>query len=79
MKLFLLFWILCGASCASTAETPCGQPPGVVGICRMALRKFTYDKTGNKCFEFIYGGCQGNQNQFETMDECTKACIKNKK
>jgi hypothetical protein len=26
------------------------------------------------CKQFLYGGCQGNQNQFSTRDECELRC-----
>ncbi|XP_034667391.1 hemolymph trypsin inhibitor B-like [Drosophila subobscura] len=79
MKPFLLFWILCGACSVSTMSLPenaCDQPPGVVGICRMALSSFTYEKSKNECISFLYGGCEGNQNRFETVEACTKTCMK---
>ena len=29
---------------------------------------------GKGCFEFIYGGCGGNKNQFGSEEECMKQC-----
>ncbi|VDK29799.1 unnamed protein product [Anisakis simplex] len=30
----------------------------------------------NRCERFIYTGCKGNRNQFETEDECKRFCVK---
>ncbi|XP_017154248.1 kunitz-type serine protease inhibitor-like [Drosophila miranda] len=77
MKLLLLFWMLCGACAVNVAEAlPCDQPPGVKGLCRMVLPRYTYKKAENECEVFFYGGCNGNENQFETQEECSKTCVK---
>ena len=31
------------------------------------------------CEEFIYGGCGGNENNFETLEECNQQCNPNGK
>ncbi|UYV83287.1 WFIKKN2 [Cordylochernes scorpioides] len=33
-----------------------------------------YHKKG-VCKSFIYGGCEGNKNNFETKEECEEACL----
>ncbi|RCN24798.1 Kunitz/Bovine pancreatic trypsin inhibitor domain protein, partial [Ancylostoma caninum] len=45
-----------------------------VGPCKAKIKRFAYDKTKEKCVEFYFGGCKGNQNNFETMEDCTWTC-----
>ncbi|KIH52671.1 Kunitz/Bovine pancreatic trypsin inhibitor domain protein [Ancylostoma duodenale] len=35
---------------------------------------FYFNKTSGECEQFIYGGCEGNGNNFEKKPECEKAC-----
>lgn len=51
----------------------CSQPK-VTGPCEAAIRRFWYNKKTNKCEQFIYGGCQGNKNNFETKRACQNRC-----
>lgn len=54
----------------------CSQPK-VVGPCRAAFRRFWYNRRTNQCERFIYGGCRGNENNFETIQECQRRCQRN--
>ncbi|KAG8131489.1 putative Kunitz-type serine protease inhibitor 4 protein [Naja naja] len=44
------------------------------GPCSGYFPRFYYDPVSNECQMFIYGGCQGNANRFETKDECQRTC-----
>uniref|UniRef100_A0A3P8YD12 Collagen alpha-1(XXVIII) chain n=1 Tax=Esox lucius TaxID=8010 RepID=A0A3P8YD12_ESOLU len=46
------------------------------GPCRDYTVKWYYDPTSNACAQFWFGGCQGNQNQFESERSCKKSCVK---
>lgn len=46
----------------------------VVGSCRAAFPKYYYDVTNQTCKLFIYGGCNGNGNNFYSQEECEGAC-----
>ena len=46
------------------------------GPCRGYFPKYYYDKDSNTCELFIYGGCGGNGNRFDTMQECQEQCGK---
>jgi len=45
-----------------------------VGKCRGFLKKYFYNKNAKKCQEFIYTGCQGNENNYDSLDECEATC-----
>ena len=38
---------------------------------------YYYNQNEGKCLQFIYGGCGGNQNRFETLKKCEKTCAGN--
>lgn len=42
--------------------------------CRANLVRYYFDAEVGGCQEFIYGGCGGNENRFETRDECESEC-----
>ena len=48
--------------------------PKVTGPCRAAARRWYFNKVTGKCQQFIYGGCRGNRNNFNTRKECEKKC-----
>ena len=46
------------------------------GPCRASFVRHYYNKGKNGCEEFNYGGCMGNKNNFETIEECESICKK---
>ncbi|KAK2854621.1 hypothetical protein Q7C36_006490 [Tachysurus vachellii] len=46
-----------------------------VGPCKKYVTKWFYDQEKNKCIRFIYGGCNGNLNRFDTQYECETRCV----
>ncbi|XP_043974238.1 collagen, type XXVIII, alpha 1b [Gambusia affinis] len=46
------------------------------GPCRDYVVKWYYDATSNSCAQFWFGGCQGNQNRFDTEKKCRETCVK---
>ncbi|XP_078093726.1 tissue factor pathway inhibitor 2-like [Mustelus asterias] len=49
------------------------------GPCRASSRRFYYNRYTQKCEQFIYGGCRGNENNFRSMQECKLHCRRIKK
>nr|C0HK73.1 RecName: Full=PI-stichotoxin-Hmg3b; Short=PI-SHTX-Hmg3b; AltName: Full=Kunitz-type serine protease inhibitor HMGS1 [Heteractis magnifica] len=48
--------------------------PKVVGPCKAGIRRFYFDSETGKCTLFLYGGCKGNGNNFETLHACRAIC-----
>ncbi|XP_069067829.1 collagen alpha-1(XXVIII) chain [Pleurodeles waltl] len=46
------------------------------GECRNYIVKWYYDKRANSCARFWYSGCSGNNNQFESEQECVEWCVR---
>lgn len=44
------------------------------GSCGDQQRKYYYNYNYGSCEEFIYTGCDGNQNNFETPEDCERHC-----
>ncbi|KAL6733247.1 hypothetical protein Aduo_003910 [Ancylostoma duodenale] len=44
------------------------------GRCLAYMPRFGFDASRGKCVQFIYGGCGGNANNFDTMEECESTC-----
>ena len=45
-----------------------------MGTCRAAYLRYYFDATTGKCLSFTYGGCKGNKNNFDSIEECKAAC-----
>lgn len=45
------------------------------GPCRAFFQRYAFNFTSGKCEQFVYGGCQGNYNNFQTLDECNNVCV----
>ena len=53
----------------------CSQPP-ITGPCRAAKPRWFYSSSRKGCYPFVYGGCEGNSNNFEQYDECFDAAVR---
>nr|XP_012635702.1 eppin-like [Microcebus murinus] len=65
----------CGKKCLNVKEDICAMPR-VNGLCLAYFHRWWYNKKNNTCSHFIYGGCKGNNNNFQTKDMCLNACYK---
>ncbi|XP_035219260.1 papilin-like isoform X2 [Stegodyphus dumicola] len=50
----------------------------VKGPCSGSFTQWYFDKDQDECFEFLFSGCQGNANRFNSKEACYLAC-KNEK
>ena len=44
------------------------------GPCRALIPRYAFDSSLGLCLPFIYGGCEGNANNFETPEACDAEC-----
>ncbi|XP_077967571.1 amyloid-beta precursor protein-like isoform X1 [Styela clava] len=51
----------------------CLQPKRI-GLCRALLPAWFFNSDTNECEYFHYGGCGGNDNNFESREECVSKC-----
>lgn len=60
---------------AQQSDNVCDLPK-IVGPCNARMKRFYYDVNSGMCGEFYYGGCDGNENNFKTKEECKTICKK---
>ena len=63
-----------GTSGAGGGGTDICQLPAEVGPCNAAFQRYFFNAQTGRCEEFVYGGCDGNANNFETLEACEQAC-----
>ena len=60
------------SSCLSASRI-CSLTPES-GPCKAYMPRYFYNQTSGQCDKFIYGGCQGNSNNFPTFEICQEKC-----
>ncbi|WP_234022637.1 BPTI/Kunitz domain-containing protein [Sorangium cellulosum] len=48
--------------------------PQETGPCDAAIPSYWHDPSTGECVQFTYGGCDGNENRFESLAACQEAC-----
>jgi len=51
----------------------CEQPLDA-GLCFGSEKRYHFNKDSNRCFRFTFTGCGGNDNNFQTAEECLRTC-----
>ncbi|XP_037810792.1 male accessory gland serine protease inhibitor-like [Lucilia sericata] len=81
MKIFsLIFAILALVSSAVAVKNAvCGLRHSMDGNgqglgCMAYFPSWSYNADTNECVKFVYGGCGGNANRFDYVEECEDMC-----
>jgi len=51
--------------------------PLETGPCRGTIPRWYFNARRGRCEEFVFGGCQGNANNFVNEQECAQRCSPN--
>ena len=43
-------------------------------VCDAYMPSYSYDSAINECTYFVYGGCGGNANRFDSKEQCEEKC-----
>ncbi|XP_017326142.1 tissue factor pathway inhibitor a isoform X2 [Ictalurus punctatus] len=82
----LIVLFACLGFCHAAFNTDGEQPPLKIfhhwcalkkdeGPCKALKDRFYFNVETFRCEPFEYGGCQGNENNFETAEECEEMCL----
>uniref|UniRef100_A0A1I8PS94 BPTI/Kunitz inhibitor domain-containing protein n=1 Tax=Stomoxys calcitrans TaxID=35570 RepID=A0A1I8PS94_STOCA len=80
MKYFVLVMAIFAlvSSVLALKDPVCGLPHSQIGDglrrCRALIPSWSYDEEVKECVSFKYGGCGGNDNRFNTKEECEAKC-----
>ncbi|XP_060666607.1 PI-stichotoxin-She2b-like [Drosophila nasuta] len=53
----------------------CYEPVSNRGYCFGFYKLWSFDYTTGQCVPFVYGGCGGNNNRFESREQCEFLCF----
>ena len=48
--------------------------PMAAGKCRAQIPSYFFNAETASCLPFVYTGCKGNENNFRSIQECTRKC-----
>lgn len=65
---------ICEKICVNPQGRGVCHLPNVRGPCTGNHTAFYYDRDKRQCLRFAYGGCNGNANRFDNIDDCRRTC-----
>ena len=71
----LIYFYCCMSLACLGAPSFCSLEPDS-GPCKARLRRYHFNSTSGRCETFVFGGCQGNENNFRRRRDCRKTCRK---
>ena len=60
-------------ACMSGSLAVCSLP-ALQGPCKAYAPRWAYNSQTGQCQSFVYGGCEGNGNNFESREDCEESC-----
>nr|XP_054928994.1 thrombin inhibitor hemalin-like [Dermacentor andersoni] len=73
MKLYIFLALIGTAIAARNFDKECRQAPDR-GFCRAQQLMWWFNAESGRCEQFYYGGCGGNENKYETKEQCQENC-----
>ena len=64
-----------GVIAPTTLPSTCSLPYDI-GPCRANHERYYFNSDSGNCEIFFYGGCQGNLNNFESIEGCESECVR---
>ncbi|XP_049527144.1 boophilin-H2 isoform X1 [Dermacentor silvarum] len=77
MKLYIILALIGTAFAARNFDKECRQAPNS-GFCRAMQPMWWFNVKSGRCEQFFYGGCGGNENKYETKEQCEENCLAEK-
>ena len=61
-------------ACGGSPRPDRCRAPIEVGPCEALIAAWAYDGRAHRCVSFDYGGCDGNDNRFDSREDCRAVC-----
>ncbi|KAH7972737.1 hypothetical protein HPB52_016354 [Rhipicephalus sanguineus] len=75
MKQLAVLALFCAVAAGVDFETYC-RPTHDRGPCKAYLIRWWFNVKSGQCEQFIFGGCQGNKNNYMTRSDCETSCLR---